>query len=80
MVHIIGLCCHYLVMVAEMDGEPRVVVLLDSLGTRTPLGDAGRIRRWLETGTGGSVAVGALNYERERAAERELAIQQSAGL
>jgi len=69
-----------LVMVAEMDGEPRVVVLLDSLGTRTPLGDAGRIRRWLETGTGGSVAVGALNYERERAAERELAIQQSAGL
>lgn len=69
-----------LVMVADMDGEPRVVVLLDSLGTRTPLGDAGRIRRWLETGSGGSVAVGALNYERERSAERELAIQQSAGL
>ena len=69
-----------LVMVADMDGEPHVVVLLDSLGTRTPLGDAGRIRRWLETGAGGSVAVGALNYERERSAERELAIQQSAGL
>lgn len=69
-----------LVMVVDMDGAPRVVVLLDSLGTRTPLGDAGRIRRWLETGSGGNVAVGALNYERERSAERELAIQQSAGL
>lgn len=56
-----------LVMVAELDGEPRVMVLLDSLGTRTPIGDAGRIRRWLETGAGGTVAGAALNYEREKA-------------
>jgi serine-type D-Ala-D-Ala endopeptidase (penicillin-binding protein 7) len=69
-----------LVMVAEMGGEPHVLVLLDSLGTRTPLGDAGRIRRWLETGNGGNVAAAALNYERQRAAEREVAAQQSAGL
>src|SRR5690625_8006058 len=32
-----------LVMVAEMDGEPRVVVLLDSLGTRTPRSEEHRL-------------------------------------
>jgi serine-type D-Ala-D-Ala endopeptidase (penicillin-binding protein 7) len=59
-----------LVMVTEVQGEPMVMVLLDSLGSRTPLGDAGRIRRWLETGNGGEVASDALNYERVRTAER----------
>jgi D-alanyl-D-alanine endopeptidase (penicillin-binding protein 7) len=59
-----------LVMVTEVQGEPMVMVLLDSLGSRTPLGDAGRIRRWLETGNGGAVASDALNYERVRTAER----------
>ena len=59
-----------LVMVTEVQGEPMVMVLLDSLGSRTPLGDAGRIRRWLETGDGGAVAADALNYERSRTRER----------
>ncbi|MFO8005421.1 D-alanyl-D-alanine endopeptidase [Thioalkalivibrio sp.] len=57
-----------LVMVADIGGGPLVMVLLDSLGSRTPLGDAGRIRRWLETGSGGSVAEAALDYERDRIA------------
>jgi len=57
-----------LVMVADVGGDPLVMVLLDSLGTRTPLGDAGRIRRWLETGNGGAVAGAALDYERSRIA------------
>jgi len=57
-----------LVMVAEVGGEPTVMVLLDSFGTRTPLGDAGRIRRWLETGSSGAVAGAALDYERSRTA------------
>lgn len=57
-----------LVMVTEVEGEPLVLVLLDSLGSRTPLGDSGRIRRWLETGTGGAVAGAALDYERSRSA------------
>lgn len=61
-----------LVMVVNMADKPRVVVLLDSVGTRTPLGDAGRIRRWLETGVGGRVAQAALNYEQERAAAKQL--------
>lgn len=57
-----------LVMVSEINGEPTILVLLDSLGTRTPIGDAGRVRRWLETGDPGSIAVAAKNYERERTA------------
>jgi D-alanyl-D-alanine endopeptidase (penicillin-binding protein 7) len=64
-----------LVLVTEVAGEPRVMVLLDSRGTRTPLGDAGRIRRWLETGVGGRVAASALAYEKERVAAKQL--QQS---
>ena len=62
-----------LVMVVKVAGEPQVMVLLDSRGSRTPLGDAGRIRRWLTTGVGGTVAAAALEYEREKAAVRELA-------
>ncbi|HSO99861.1 MAG TPA: D-alanyl-D-alanine endopeptidase, partial [Thioalkalivibrio sp.] len=55
-----------LVMLSEMDGRPVVTVLLDSLGTRSPMGDAGRIKRWLTTGAGGSVAAAARAYEREK--------------
>lgn len=63
-----------LAMVANIDGRPIAMVLLDSLGTRTPLGDAGRIGRWLRTGQGGSVAVAARDYERQR--QRDYALQQ----
>ena len=42
----------WLVMVTEIEQQPIVIVLLNSFGTRTPLGDAGRVRRWLETGSG----------------------------
>lgn len=55
-----------LVMLFEMDGKPVVTVLLDSLGTRSPMGDAGRIKRWLTTGAGGSVAAAARAYERKK--------------
>lgn len=55
-----------LVMLTEIDGRPVVTVLLDSLGTRSPMGDAGRIKRWLTTGTGGSVAAAARAYERKK--------------
>ena len=56
-----------LVMVTTLEGAPHVVVLLDSFGSRSPLGDAGRIRRWLETGEVGSVAPAAADYARRRA-------------
>ncbi|PWG65557.1 D-alanyl-D-alanine endopeptidase [Sediminicurvatus halobius] len=57
-----------LVMVANPGGRPLAMVFLNSFGSRTPIGDAGRVRRWLETGEGGSVAGAALEYERRRAA------------
>jgi D-alanyl-D-alanine endopeptidase (penicillin-binding protein 7) len=52
-----------LVMVADVDGRPIGMVFLNSFGTRTPLGDAGRTRRWLTTGESGRVAGAALDYE-----------------
>lgn len=57
-----------LVMLTEIDGNEVAMVLLDSLGKRTPLGDAGRIKKWLTLGKGGSVAGVARQYEREKSA------------
>jgi D-alanyl-D-alanine endopeptidase (penicillin-binding protein 7) len=67
-----------LVMVAEIEGKTIAVVLLNSFGTRTPLGDAGRVRRWLQTGSGGGVAGAALEYERRVAAGYDAAGQEAA--
>ncbi|MEM9620814.1 MAG: D-alanyl-D-alanine endopeptidase [Pseudomonadota bacterium] len=58
-----------LVMVSTMDGKEVAVVFLNSLGKRSPLGDAGRIRRWLEQGTHGSVAQAARAHEQRVRAE-----------
>ena len=56
-----------LVMVAKMDGKNVAVALLNSFGKRSPLGDAGRIRRWLETGARGTIAKAAVDYEKRLA-------------
>ncbi len=53
-----------LVMVADVDDHRLVMVFLNSFGKRSPLGDAGRVRRWLTTGHGGRVAGDAREYER----------------
>jgi serine-type D-Ala-D-Ala endopeptidase (penicillin-binding protein 7) len=58
-----------LAMVANIDGRPVGMVFLDSLGRRTPIGDAGRVGRWLRTGQGGAVAAAARDYERQRQAD-----------
>jgi len=55
-----------LVMVTEVDDRPLALVLLNSFGTRTPLGDAGRVRRWITTGDGGRIAGAARDYERQQ--------------
>ena len=55
-----------LVMVTEVNGRPLALVLLNSFGTRTPLGDAGRVRRWITTGDGGRIAGAARDYERQQ--------------
>jgi D-alanyl-D-alanine endopeptidase (penicillin-binding protein 7) len=57
-----------LVMVTTVEGREIVMVLLDSFGKLTPIGDAGRIKRWLTTGASGAVAGAALNYERNKSA------------
>jgi len=53
-----------LVMVTDVEGDPIGMVFLNSFGTRTPLGDASRVRRWLTTGDSGHVNGAALDYER----------------
>jgi D-alanyl-D-alanine endopeptidase (penicillin-binding protein 7) len=40
-----------LVMQARVAGKPVVIVLLDSNGTMTRVGDANRIKRWMESAT-----------------------------
>lgn len=60
-----------LVMVTTLDDAPHVVVLLDSFGSRSPLGDAGRIRRWLERGETGRVAPAAAAYAQRRGEEKD---------
>lgn len=37
-----------LVMQAEIGGQPLIIVLLDSVGKMTRIGDANRIRKWIE--------------------------------
>jgi D-alanyl-D-alanine endopeptidase (penicillin-binding protein 7) len=64
-----------LVVVTRIKDRPIAMVFLDAFGTRTPLGDVGRVRRWIRTGHGGSVAGAALRYERQKTAQYE---QQSA--
>jgi D-alanyl-D-alanine endopeptidase (penicillin-binding protein 7) len=56
-------------MMTDIDGRSVAMVLLDSLGKRTPLGDAGRIKKWLTVGKSGKVAGVARRYEREKVAK-----------
>ncbi|MEM1411336.1 MAG: D-alanyl-D-alanine endopeptidase [Pseudomonadota bacterium] len=39
-----------LVMLANIDGEPVTIVLLDSFGKLTPFGDSNRLRQWIASG------------------------------
>jgi D-alanyl-D-alanine endopeptidase (penicillin-binding protein 7) len=57
-----------LIMIATVGERSITMVLLDSFGTRSPVGDAARIKRWLETGSSGTVAGAARDYERQRTA------------
>lgn len=51
-----------LVMKAEVKNRPVAIVLLDSFGKRSHVGDASRVKRWLETGKSGSVHPSAKAY------------------
>jgi D-alanyl-D-alanine endopeptidase (penicillin-binding protein 7) len=39
-----------LVMQAKITGKPVIIILLDSWGKNTRIGDANRIKKWMETG------------------------------
>lgn len=58
-----------LVLVSNFQGREVAMVFLDAFGKRTPQGDAGRVKRWLTTGKGGSIAGAALRYEQEKSQE-----------
>ncbi|MCP8899293.1 D-alanyl-D-alanine endopeptidase [Gilvimarinus xylanilyticus] len=66
-----------LVMVTEIEGEPTAMVFLNSFGKRTPLGDAGRAKRWITDGTVSRIAAAAKRYEQDTA-ENLAAIQVTA--
>lgn len=44
-----------LVMQAEISGQPMIIVLLDSVGKLARIGDANRIRKWIERNDAGSL-------------------------
>ncbi len=55
-----------LVMLAKPNNRELAIVLLDSNGKRSPIGDAGRIRTWLEGGKPAPVPQHARSYAQER--------------
>lgn len=57
-----------LVMKANVDGKDLLIVMLDSFGKTSPMGDAGRIKRWLASGNGGTVASAANDYQKRKIA------------
>ncbi len=54
-----------LVMMTEIAEQPLIMVMLDSFGKRTPIGDANRIKKWIQTGKSGPVARAARHYEQK---------------
>ncbi len=57
-----------LVMLRKVGNKNVVMVFLDSFGKRSPIGDANRTKKWLQTGKRGKVAKAASNYERVKLA------------
>ncbi|RRD00232.1 D-alanyl-D-alanine endopeptidase [Amphritea balenae] len=58
-----------LVMMTEINGRDTVMIMLNSYGKRTPVGDAGRIKRWITTGTSGKISSTARHYQRQKLRE-----------
>ncbi len=54
------------VMMAKPGNRELAIVLLDSHGKRSPLGDAGRIRKWLQGINPGAVPAEAAAYAKQR--------------
>lgn len=55
-----------LVMLSRINGRDIGMVFLDSFGKRSHIGDASRVRQWLETGKSSDVPAEAKRYEHEK--------------
>ena len=61
-----------LVMLTNIGGKQVAMVLLDSFGKYTPVGDAGRIKKWLTTGNSGAISSSAVQYEKKKRQKYDL--------
>lgn len=61
---------HCLVMRTQMDNRQVAFVVLDAFGKYTHIADAGRLKKWLETGQVTPVAPAALAYKQQKMAQR----------
>ncbi|MGR5227361.1 D-alanyl-D-alanine endopeptidase [Photobacterium damselae] len=57
---------HCLAMVTTIQGRKYLMVMLDTQGKLTPVGDAGRIKKWLETGHSGDISASAKAYQTQK--------------
>ncbi|PID43161.1 MAG: D-alanyl-D-alanine endopeptidase [Gammaproteobacteria bacterium] len=55
-----------LVMVGKIDGHNIAMIFLDAFGKLTPVGDAGRVKKWITRGNSGKVIRAARQYERSK--------------
>lgn len=62
---------HCLVMLTRMAKRDVAFVVLDSFGKQTHLGDAGRLKKWLETGKVSPIPASAKTYKEQRTRERK---------
>ncbi|MCW8327959.1 D-alanyl-D-alanine endopeptidase [Photobacterium sp. SDRW27] len=63
---IAGYC---LAMVANIEGKELLMVMLDAYGKLTPVGDAGRIKKWIQTGQSGKISDSAKHYQKSKLTE-----------
>ncbi|MCQ4347994.1 D-alanyl-D-alanine endopeptidase [Pseudomonas stutzeri] len=66
---------HCLAMLARLEQRPVAMVLLGTFGKRTHIGDASRVRQWLETGKSAPVPAAARSYRQQRIQQLRLAGQ-----
>ncbi|SDT16044.1 murein-DD-endopeptidase. Serine peptidase. MEROPS family S11 [Pseudomonas oryzae] len=66
---------HCLAMLARVDQRPVAMVLLGTFGKRTHIGDASRVRQWLETGKSTPIPAAARSYKQQRIQQLRLAGQ-----
>lgn len=60
---------HCLAMIANIDGKKLLMVMLDAYGKLTPVGDAGRIKKWIQTGNSGKISDSAKHYQKAKLTE-----------